>query len=203
MSDNYYSQHSSHLLEHNFELSFGNLSALKNSDIYIVNLGELDAFSEQLDELNISKPYLISGDANLPSSSKDRELLFNSVGLVSSNPSFHDLILNIELGLSWHDERIKYGRRLNDFERKVENNRIIGVAVGIIMGRTNVSTYDKAFEYLRISSRNKQRRISDVAVEITAKLTPEKQPDTLAIDCIKDLECWLEDNISHRDKLSV
>jgi len=201
MGDNHYSQHSDDLLEHNFELTFGNILDLKNADIYIVSLDLLKAFSEQFSGLNISKPYLVAGDANLPSAGKDREFLFNSVGVVSSNPSFHDLILNIELGLSWHDERLKYGRRLDDFEKKVENNRIIGVAVGIIMGRTNVSSYDKAFEYLRISSRNKQRRISDVAVEITAKLTPEKHSETLAIDCIKDLEQWLERNVSHRDEL--
>jgi len=201
MGDDYCSQHGDDLLGHNFELSFGNILDLKNSDIYIVSLDLLKTFSEQFNALNISKPYLVAGDANLPSTGKGREFLFNSVGVVSSNPSFHDLILNIELGLSWHDERLKYGRRLDDFETKVENNRIIGVAVGIIMGRTNVSSYDKAFEYLRISSRNKQRRISDVAVEITTKLTLEKHPEALAIDCVKDLEKWLEGNISHRDEL--
>jgi len=201
MSDNYYSQHSDHLLEHNFELSFGSISDLQNSDIYIVSLDELKTFSEQVSALNISKPYLVAGDASLPSTGKSREFLFDSVGVVASNPSFHDLILNIELGLSWHDERLRYGRRLDDFEKKVENNRIIGVAVGVIMGRTNVSNYDKAFEYLRISSRNKQRRISDVAVEITTKLMPEKHPETDAVDCIKNLEQWLEEHVSHRDGL--
>ena len=199
MGDNYCSQHSDDLLEHNFELTFGNILDLKNSDIYIVSLDLLKAFSEKFNGHNINKPYLVAGDTNLPSAGKDRDFLFNSVGVVASNPSFHDLILNIELGLSWHDERLKYGRRLDDFEKKVENNRIIGVAVGVIMGRTNVSTYDEAFECLRVASRNKQRRISDVAVEITTKMTPENREAVKDCDCIESLELWLESHVSHRD----
>jgi len=199
LDENSYSQHSKNLLEHDFEISFGNVSDLKISDIYIVSLDLLTECSGQFNTLNISKPYLIAGDASLPSTGKDREFLFNSVGVVASNPSFHDLILNIELGLSWHDERLKYGRRLDDFEKKVENNRIIGVAVGMIMGCTHVSTYDEAFECLRIASRNKQRRISDVAVEITTKMAPEKQEGRLPLNCIKNLGKWLENNVTHRD----
>jgi len=199
LDESFYSQHSENLLEHDFEISFGNVSDLKISDIYIVSLDLLKECSEKFNIFNIQKPYLIAGDAKLPKTDNDRDFLFNSVGVVANNPSFHDLILNIELGLSWHDERLKYGRRLDDFEQKVENNRVIGVAVGMIMGRTNVSTYDEAFECLRVASRNKQRRISDVAVEITTKMTPENREAVKDCDCIESLERWLESHVSHRD----
>jgi len=201
LDEDFYSQHSDNLLEHDIEISFGNVSDLKISDIYIVSLDLLKECSEKFNASNIKKPYLIADDAKLPKTDNDRDFLFNSVGVVANNPSFYDLILNIELGLSWHDERLKYGRRLNDFETKLENNRIIGVAVGIIMGRTNVSTYDKAFECLRLASRNKQQRISDVAMEIRTKLMPKKHDGEILIDYVDNLELWLDENVSHRDDL--
>jgi len=195
----FYSQYKENLFLQGYDLNFSGINDIKDlddSDIYIVSIDDLKTYSDIFESLNIKSPYLIAGTCELPKDDSERQLIFQSVGAVTTNSSLHELILNVELGLSWHAERLLYGRRLDDFENKIENNRIIGVVIGLIMGRSNVTSYNEAFECLRIVSRNKQRRISDVAMEGISKLT-----HATVFECKSGLKEWLEVNILHRDEL--
>ena len=64
-------------------------------------------------------------------------------------------------------------RRLRDELEQVENlqrallsNREIGVAMGVLMTRHHV-TRDQAFGLLRMASQNSNRKLHDVALEVT------------------------------------
>lgn len=199
-----YSQYTDNLSKQGFDLLFigvNNVSDIDKSDIYIVSMDLLINFSDALGLVNKNTPYLIAEASRLPKNNSEKQLFLGAVGIMTGQPAFHELILAIELGLSRHSERQSYNFRLKDFEEKVKNNRVIGVVVGLIMCRANITTYDEAFEYLRITSRKKQRRISDVAVDITSKLTPLKSSKATTIDCISNFNEWLEENIHHKDKI--
>lgn len=199
--ENLYSEYTDKLSDHGFKLLFSNISNLSNSDktdVYIVSIKLLQSYSDIFNAQNIKTPYLISGTCSLPKTKNEKQFIYRSVGLLANNSIFHDLILNLELGLSWHAEREKNERRLSDFEQKIENNRIIGVAVGLIISHTNMSNYEDVFSMLRSISRNKQRRISDVAIDVTEMLSKQSIEKISSEELIKNLESWAEENIPNR-----
>jgi hypothetical protein len=57
-------------------------------------------------------------------------------------------------------------RKVADLRRALMSNREIGTAMGVLMSRHHV-TSDQAFDLLRMASQNSNRKLRDVAVDVT------------------------------------
>lgn len=55
--------------------------------------------------------------------------------------------------------------RANNLERALESSREIGVAIGVLMARHQLSR-EQAFDALRIASQNTNKKLRDIAVEV-------------------------------------
>jgi AmiR/NasT family two-component response regulator len=66
-------------------------------------------------------------------------------------------------------------RRRENLEIALESSRVIGMAMGIVMS-SRLVTADQAFEALRKASQDSNRKLRDVAVDVTETgLLPERQ----------------------------
>jgi AmiR/NasT family two-component response regulator len=55
--------------------------------------------------------------------------------------------------------------RADNLERALSSSREIGVAVGVLMTRHQLSR-EQAFDALRIASQNTNRKLSEIAIEV-------------------------------------
>ncbi len=69
----------------------------------------------------------------------------------------------------------EHREHVGHLERALTSNRLIGTAVGIVMARY-VVTQEQAFDLLRIASQNTNRKLVDIAREVTETGTLEVAP---------------------------
>jgi len=115
--------------------------------------------------------------------------LQKAVGFLFGEPSLHQLALEIEVGLQLHRERAVHSRRIERVSTKIQNNRDIGVATGLLMVQSHLSALE-VFAVMKMFSRNKRVRIAGVAKEII-KLYELNHPELTSEIKIKDLHQWL------------
>lgn len=170
-----------------------------HNDIYIVGISELSDMDNLAQWKNSPSPFLISGIDTLPQNNALLDILDRAVGFIRSAPTLTEILLNLRLGLHWHNERRSHSQRIHNIESKIENNRVIGMAVGVLMNSYGQSE-QHVFESLKSVSRNKQRRISSVAHEIITKHDGRNQDGnnlTLSASC---LQSWLTNNITMKNR---
>gem|GEM_PF-1365481 len=166
------------------------------ADICIVDVSRMDDCRELLQQKNT--PYLISGINLTPPPAKELELPFavlkNSVGFLNSKPLVSDICISIRLGLLWHDEREKYSQRVHDIESKINNNRVNGIAIGMLMQQSGLQE-QAVMNCLKQTSRNKRRRMVDISADIVDKLA---LLDQQSLNTESQLLNWLEKTSSCR-----
>jgi hypothetical protein len=155
-------------------------------DIYIIDISELTDSQKSLE--NLSAPYIVAGinpsfDNQIPSN-----ILENSVGYINGHPSIQDICIGIRLGLPWHKERELYTLRTQNINEKIRNNRINGVAIGMLMHKTGFAEQD-VLDSLKSVSRRKQHRMVDTALEVIAHTNVLK---SASLNSIAELEAWLD-----------
>ncbi len=185
------------LLTLGYQLSFYNdleasMPEAIKPDVYIVDVAKLDASKALLE--SIDKPYLVSGINFLDNSPAPSSALDNSVGFINGHPSVTDICVNIRLGLLWYKEREHFSRRGQDIDEKIRNNRMTGVAVGMLMQKTGLTEED-VLTCLKSTSRNKQRRMVDASCAVIEQI--HKSKDT-SLNSSAELSAWLDSTISHR-----
>lgn len=164
-------------------------------DIYIVGISELADNQKLKHWKNTSVPFLISGIDTLPNNIAMLDVLDSAVGFIRSAPTLTEILLNLRLGVHWHNERSNHSKRIHNIETKIENNRVIGMAVGVLMNNYGQSE-QHVFDSIKAICRNKQRRISSVAQEIITKhngINPNLENPTLSA---ASMQTWLTDNIT-------
>lgn len=168
-------------------------------DIYIVGISEL----KDADNLALWKstpsPFLISGIDTLPKNLAILDVLDNAVGLIRTSPTLTEILLNLRLGLHWHSERLSHSKRIHNIETKIENNRIIGMAVGVLMNNYGQSE-QHVFDSMKSISRHKQRRISSVAHEIITKYDQINHTQENPTLSASSLQSWLTNNITMKKR---
>jgi len=167
-----------------------------NEDIFIVGISEFSDADNLARWKSTGTPFLISGIDSLPHSIAVLEVLDSAVGFIRSAPTLTEILLNLRLGLHWHNERSNHSRRIQNIETKIENNRIIGMAVGVLMNNYGESE-QHVFDSIKSISRNKQRRISSVAHEIITKHDGINQAEG---NSASSLKAWLTDNITVKER---
>lgn len=166
-----------------------------DADICIINIAKLEGDTDFLHETNT--PFLVSGVSKQIINFAPNNIFKHSVGLISNDPSLEEICINIRLGLLRHDERKKYSDRIEGINEKFENNRITGIAIGLLMSSSGLLKED-ILEDIKLISRKKQRRIPDVANEIISILQSNKDIDTNEINSRPKFKHWLDKNISSR-----
>lgn len=166
-----------------------------DDDICIINIAKLDGNTDFLHETNT--PFLVSGVSKQIINFAPNDIFKHSVGLISNEPSLEEICINIRLGLLWYDERKKYSDRIEGINEKFESNRITGIAIGLLMSASGLLKED-ILEDIKVISRNKQRRIPDVANEIILILQSNKDIDTSEINSREKFKSWLDNNIASR-----
>lgn len=121
-----------------------------------------------------------------------------AVGFMYGEPSVYQFALELELGMHLHRERKFNRRRVEHTATKIQNNRTIGVATGLLMAKTNMNSLE-VFNTLKVFSRNHQIRISSVAEKI---ISIHEQKVFSVKDVASDLGVWLVDNVNIADTLS-
>tara|TARA_R110002049_G_scaffold295369_1_gene482710 strand:+ start:48 stop:698 length:651 start_codon:yes stop_codon:yes gene_type:complete len=185
-----------------YELNFSSSLKSRNesdNDIFIVGMSEFSDADNLALWKSTPSPFLISGIDNLPNNSAVLDALSSAVGYIRSTPTLTELLLNLRLGLHWHNERRSHSKRINNIESKIENNRIIGIAVGVLMNNYGESE-QYVFDAIKAISRNKQRRISSVAHEIITKHNERSQTDVNLKAPTSNLETWLTKNITVKER---
>lgn len=134
-----------------------------NADICIIDIAALNECSHIFQQADI--PYLVSGITVSNESELPLEALKNSVGFINGAPSVSDIGINLSLGLLWHEEREKYSQRAQDINKKINNNRTNGVAIGMLMQQSGLPEQD-VMTCLKSISRDKRRRMVDVSMDI-------------------------------------
>lgn len=180
-----------------YALNFSSsVKSLNNSDddIFIVGMSEFDDTENVALCRESLSPFLISGIDSFPHNITVLDMLSSAVGYIRSTPTLTEILLNLRLGLHWHNERVSHSNRISDIETKIENNRIIGIAVGVLMNSYGESE-QSVFDSLKTISRNKQRRLPSVADEVIKKHTEQhlKSPTS-------SLQAWLTDNITVKQR---
>jgi len=174
--------------------NLASFATLKNHpDICIVDVSKLSECHGELKSL--SSPYLLSGADFLKENVVPSESFENSVGFINAEPSVSDICVNIQLGLLWHKEREHFSRRGQDIDEKISNNRITGIAVGMLMQKSGLAEGD-VLNSLKSASRSKQRRMVDVSREIIDDIDKTNE----ALSSLGDLKKWLAATISYRDR---
>jgi len=169
-----------------------------NNDIFIVGMSEFADANNLASWKSTSHPFLILGIDNLPQDLEILSALNSAVGYIRSAPTLTEILLNLRLGLYWHNERELYSKRISNIETKIESNRIIGIAVGVLMNNYGESE-QHVFDSLKTISRNKQRRISSVAEEIITKLNEHNHAD-IKLNSLSNLQTWLTANITIKQR---
>jgi len=161
-----------------------------DDDIFVVGMSEFSNADNLALWKNTAAPFLISGIDSLPHNLAVLDAMNSAVGYIRSAPTLTEILLNLRLGLHWHSERSSHSKRINNIESKIDNNRIIGIAVGVLMNNYGESE-QYVFDALKVISRNKQRRISSVAQEIITKHNEYELTQKSS-----SLETWLANNIT-------
>lgn len=185
-----------------YALSFSSLLKSKNEpdyDIFIVGLSEFVDADKLALWKNSSSPFLILGVDSLAHNIDVLNTLDTAVGYIRSTPTLTELLLNLRLGLHWFNERRTHSKRINNIENKIENNRTIGVAIGMLMNNYGESE-QYVFDSLKAISRNKQRGISSVAHEIISKHNEDNQTDLNPKSSTSSLQTWLTNNITMKER---
>lgn len=185
-----------------YVLSFSSPEKSQNEsdhDIFIVDMSEFDDDDNLALWKSTLTPFLISGIDSLPHNIAALDVLSSAVGYIRSTPTLTEILLNLRLGLHWHNERRSHTHRINNIESKIESNRIIGIAVGILMNNFGESEHH-VFDALKTVSRNKQRRISSVANEIIIKHNERNQTNMNQQLSPSNLQTWLADNITIKER---
>jgi len=171
---------------------------VSGSDICIVDIAELEPSKQLLQNKNL--PFLIYGIKELPTNEQIVSVFYDAVGYFVDEPSASSICLNIQLGLHRHRERVSYSKRVQDITEKIENNRLNGIATGLLMGKTGLSA-EHIFDEVKSLSRNKQQRVADVASEIIKLLSNEimsTEMKTTKTRPIRNLTLWLEENVFNK-----
>lgn len=163
-----------------------------DDDIFIVGMSEFSNADNLAHWKNTPSPFLISGIDSLPNNIAVQDVLDRAVGFIRSAPTLTEILLNLRLGLHLHHERSRHSKRIQNIETKIENNRVIGMAAGVLMNNYGESE-QYVFDAIKSISRNKQRRISSVAHEIITKHDRIYQADSKPVS---SLQTWLTNNIT-------
>jgi hypothetical protein len=166
-----------------------------NSDIYIINMSELETAKQSLHDKK--RPFLIYGIKDIPKNEQAASVFYDAVGYFIEAPSAENICLTIQLGLHHHREREEYLKRTQSITEKIENNRLNGVATGLLMGKTGLSA-DHIFDEIKAISRHKQQRVAHVANEIIQVLSSGEASTERKMGKakpIRHLTRWLEENI--------
>lgn len=190
------------LSDFGYHLNFPNTpvnSAIKEhySDIYMVDLPELE---QSISALQANKlPFLVYGLDGLPKKESRLKLLYDAADYFVDTPSVDSIRLKVQLGLHRHRERQNHNNRVQKISEKIENNRLTGIATGLLISKTGLSP-EEVFDKLKLVSRNKQRRVADVAKEIINILTsdPYGGRDIASNGSIENLVKWLDETIVFR-----
>jgi hypothetical protein len=166
-----------------------------DDDIFIVGMSEFYEPDNLAHWKSTPLPFLVSGIDSLPNNITVQELLDRAVGFIRSTPTLTEILLNLRLGLHLHHERSRHSKRIQNIETKIENNRVIGMAVGVLMNNYGESE-QHIFDAIKTISRNKQRRISSVAHEIITKHDKIYQADDNPTLLVSNLQTWLTKNIT-------
>lgn len=182
-----------------YHLNFCSSSLPRNEietddDIFIVGMSEFSNTDNLVHWTSTPSPFLILGIDRLPTKNVVQDVLDRAVGFIRSTPTLTEILLNLRLGLHLHHERSSHSKRIQNIETKIENNRVIGMAVGVLMSNYGESE-EHIFDAIKSISRNKQRRISSVAHEIITKHDKIYQNDgDRALS--SSLGAWLTNNIT-------
>ncbi len=186
-----YLQHNEDLLKLGYQLTHcANDEWNQNVDICILSLDQVQAQPEtvinSLETHDI--PFIISLSDESPAEKLTGHLQ-KAVGFLFGKPTLNQLALEIEVGLHIHRERTVHSRRVEHVSTKIQNNRDIGVATGLLMAQTHLSALE-VFAVLKTFSRNGRVRIAAVAREII-NLFEQNHPDLAHEIKIDDLHAWL------------
>ncbi len=183
-----------------FETNVQEAGRVSGSDICIVDISALEPSNQLLQNKNL--PFLVYGIKELPTNEQIVAVLYSAVGYFIEEPSASSICLNIQLGLHRHRERENYLRRVQDITIKIENNRLNGIATGLLMSKTGLSA-DYIFDEIKTVSRHKQQRVSDVANKIIHSLSSEitsTEKKKIKPKPICNLTLWLEENIFNKNR---
>lgn len=183
-----------------FESKVTSVNQDQESDICIVDAAELEPCGSLLQKRSL--PFLIYGIQQLPNDEKALDIVYDAVGYFTDEPSANSLCLNIQLGLHRHRERELYFKRAKDISEKIENNRLNGIATGLLMSKTGLGA-EEIFDEIKALSRRKQQRVSDVANEVIQVLSRDlhsTESKTAKSKPILNLTLWLEGNICSKSK---
>jgi AmiR/NasT family two-component response regulator len=142
-------------------------------------------------------PFIVSLTSTTPEVSIENTI-HRAVGFIYGQPTVHQFALELELGLHLYRERKFNRRRVEHTETKINNNRVIGVATGLLMAKADMNSLE-VFDTLKLFSRSNQVRISSVAEKIIA-IHEEKQ--CTATTVIQDLTEWLNEMVSLNEMIS-
>ena len=186
-----YLQHNEELLKLGYQLKHcANDEWGSNLDICILPLDHDQTPPEDI--INSLKthdiPFIISLNDEAPTENLAGHLQ-KAVGFLFGEPSLNQLALEIEVGLHIHRERTTHSRRVERVSTKIQNNRDIGIATGLIMAQTHLSALE-VFAVMKSFSRNGRVRIVAVAKEII-NLFEQRHPDLSNKIKIDDLDAWL------------
>jgi AmiR/NasT family two-component response regulator len=192
-----YLKHDEELLKLGYQLIHCNCAAGTcddRPDICILSLEQLQVSSTAVIK-NLKThdiPFIISLNDDSPVESLTGQLQ-KAVGFLFGEPSLHQLVLEIEVGLQHHRERAVHSRRVEHVSTKIQNNRDIGVASGLLMAQTHLSALE-VFAAMKVYSRHNRVRIAGVAKEII-KLYELNHPELTSEKEIKDLHLWLSEKL--------
>ncbi len=136
------------------------------ADICIVDIARLAVCGSLFKQADT--PYLISGITASNEAELPVEAFKNSVGFLNGFPTASDTSISLSLGLQWHEEREKYSQRVQDIDVKIHNNRVNGVAIGMLMQQSGLLEQE-VMTCLKSISRDKRRRMVDVSGDIIDK----------------------------------
>jgi hypothetical protein len=143
------------------------------------------------DEEKADTPFIISLTSESPAIITVEDAIQKAVGFMYGHPSVYQFALELELGMHLHRERKFNRRRVEHAATKIQNNRTIGVATGLLMAKTDMNSLD-VFDSLKVFSRNNQVRISTIAENI---ISIHEQKQLHVKEWIEDLGNWLTEKV--------
>lgn len=192
-----YLQYDDELLKLGYQLTHcncANSECVDNPDICILSFEHLqDQSSAVINNLKTHDVPFIIGLNDESSMENLTSHLQKAVGFLFGEPSLNQLALEIEVGLHIHRERTVHSRRVERVSTKIQNNRDIGVATGLLMAQTHLSALE-VFAIMKTFSRNGRIRVATVAREII-NLFEQRHPDLSNEMKIENLPQWLADKL--------
>ena len=187
------------LSEYGYELNFIPVLTFTSvekstADIFIFNSEDINDTTESI-LTKSPTPFLLQSFPKTTLKNSPMDILKDSVGLISENFSLEEIRINIKLGLLRHSERQQFIIRSQNLDEKFNDYHVTGVAVGLLMKKSGLNEH-KVLDEIKLVSRSKQRRISDVSKEIIDLFTEENK-DHAAFD----LKNWLMSALIHRSNL--